>query len=93
MVKSSQFSHEQGAGSLFSTLTASTAYSEQTVSFSDVHVGARRTIIPVAATTGVFQEFGGGRSYPDNFDFRDGLSGWTTAGTFVATIDNREIKR
>lgn len=86
-----KWQHEQGAGNLFSTLTASTAYSEQTVNFSDVHVGARRTIIPVGATTGVFHEFGGGRSYPDNFDFRDGLSGWTTAGTFVATIDNREI--
>lgn len=86
-----KFQHEQGSGNLFSTLTASTAYSEQTVDFSDVHVGARRTIIPVGATTGVFHEFGGGRSYPDNFDFADGLSGWTTAGTFVATIDNREI--
>ena len=88
-----KFQHEQGVGNLFSTLTASTAYSEQTVNFSDVHVGARRTIIPVAATTGVFHEFGGGRSYPDNFDFRDGQTGWTTAGTFVATITNREITR
>jgi hypothetical protein len=71
-----KWQHEQGVGNLFSTLTASTAYSEQTVSFSDVHAGARRTIIPVAATTGVFHEFGGGRSYPENY----------TAGTLTEPL-------
>ncbi len=93
-----KWQHEQGAGNLFSTLTESTAYSEQTVNFSDVHVGARRTIIPVGATTGVFQEFGGGRSYPDNFDFREfGLipefhfPDWTKVGTFNVALGNKSI--
>lgn len=93
-----KFQHEQGAGNLFSTLTASTAYSEQTVNFSDVHVGARRTIVPVAATTGVFQEFGGGCSYPDNFDFRQinmlpsfSFPDWTKVGTFNVVLGNKSI--
>lgn len=93
-----KFQHEQGSGNLFSSLTASTAYSEQTVSFSDVHVGARRSIVPVGATTGVFQEFGGGRSYPDNFDFRQfnllpsfSFPDWTKVGTFNLSRGNKEI--
>lgn len=93
-----KWQHEQGIGNLFSTLTASTAYSEQTVNFSDVHVGARRTIIPVAATTGVFQEFGGGRSYPDNFDFRQinmlpsfSFPDWTKVGTFNLALGTKNI--
>lgn len=86
-----KWQHEQGVGNLFSTLTASTAYSEQTVNFSDVHVGARRTIVPVAATTGVFQEFGGGRSYPENYNFSDGTTGWTANGGFIPLIKTTPI--
>jgi hypothetical protein len=86
-----KWQHEQGVGNLFSTLTASTAYSEQTVSFSDVHAGARRTIIPVAATTGVFHEFGGGRSYPENYNFSDGTTGWTANGGFIPLIKTTPI--
>lgn len=93
-----KWQHEQGTGNLFSNLTSSTPYSEQTINFSDVHVGGRRSIVPVAAITGVYHEFGGGRSYPDNFDFRDfglipefNFPGWTKAGTFNVARGDKEI--
>lgn len=86
-----KFQHEQGSGNLFSSLTASTPYVEQSVPFSEVDTGARRTIIPVAATTGVYHEHGGGRKYPDNYNFADGLAGWTAKNGFVASIDNKKI--
>ena len=86
-----KFQHEQGSGNLFSSLTASTPYVEQSVPFSEVDTGARRTIVPVAATTGVYHEHGGGRKYPDNYNFADGLAGWTAKNGFVASIDNKKI--
>lgn len=86
-----KFQHETGSGNLFSSLTASTPYVEQSVPFSEVDTGARRTIIPVAATTGVYHEHGGGRKYPDNYNFADGLAGWTAKNGFVASIDNKKI--
>lgn len=82
---------EAGAGSLYSNATTSTAWSENTVNFSDVNVGARRKIIPVASMVGVYHEHGGGRLHPDNYDFSQGLTGWTAINGFNASIDDREI--
>jgi len=88
-----KFQHEQGSGNLFSSLTASTPYVEQSVPFSEVDTGARRTIIPVAATTGVYHEHGGNRPRPINYDFTQMLSGWTTVGGFNAIIGDKLIKQ
>lgn len=87
-----KFQHEQGSGNLFSSLTASTPYVEQSVPFSEVDTGARRTIIPVAATTGVYHEHGGNRPRPVNYDFTQMLSGWSTVGGFNAVIGDKLIK-
>ena len=84
--------HEQGSGNLFSTLTTSTPYAENTVPFSEVNVGARRTIVPVAATTGVYHEHGGGRPHPENYDFSQGLTGWSEVNGFNAEVENRSIE-
>lgn len=84
--------HEQGSGNLFSTLTTSTPYAENTVPFSEVNVGARRTIVPVAATTGVYHEHGGGRKYPENYDFSQGTAGWSASGGFSVKVENRDVK-
>ena len=83
---------EAGSGSLYSSPVTSSAWAENTVSFDEVSVGARRTITPVAATVGVYHEHGSGRLHPDNYDFSVGVSGWTAVNGFVATTDNREIK-
>ncbi len=83
---------EAGAGSLYSNATTSTAWSENTVNFSDVNVGARRTIIPVASMVGVYHEHGGGRLHPDNYDFSQGLTGWTAINGFNAVVENRSIE-
>ena len=62
-----------------------------TIFFDKVERGAIRTIQPVASSVGVYNEFGGGRSYPDNYDFSDGLTGWVAVNGFNASIDNRRI--
>ena len=62
-----------------------------TIFFDKVERGAIRTIQPVASSVGVYNEFGGGRSYPDNYDFSDGLTGWTAVNGFNASIDDRRI--
>src|SRR5690554_2035691 len=62
-----------------------------TIFFDKVERGAIRTIQPVASSVGVYNEFGGGRSYPENYDFSDGLTGWTAVNGFVASIDNRKV--
>lgn len=64
---------------------------EQYINFSDVLKGARREIIPVASSVGVYQEFGGSKMSPDNYDFSGDLTGWTANGGFVGTINNKEI--
>ena len=83
---------EAGVGSLYSSPVTSSVWVENTVSFDEVSVGARRTIKPVAATVGVYHEHGGGRLHPDNYDFSLGVTGWTSVNGFVATTDNREIE-
>lgn len=83
--------HEAGSGSLYSDATTSTAWSDKTVNFSDVNVGARRKIIPVASMVGVYHEHGGGRLHPYNYDFSQGLTGWTAINGFNASIYDREI--
>jgi len=84
--------HELGQGKLYSNSTTFTNWQDIIHNFSDVTVGARRTIIPVAASTGVYHEHGGGMLHPDNYDFSKGLTGWTSVGGFVAAVDNKEIK-
>ena len=84
--------HELGQGKLYSNSTTFTNWQDIIHNFSDVAVGARRTIIPVAASTGVYHEHGGGMLHPDNYDFSKGLTGWTSVGGFVAAVDNKEIK-
>lgn len=83
--------HELGQGKLYSDSTTFTNWQDIIHYFSDVNVGARRTIIPVAASTGVYHEHGGGRKYPDNYNFADGLAGWTAKNGFAASIDNKKI--
>src|SRR5690554_2428017 len=62
-----------------------------TIFFDKVERGAIRTIQPVASSVGVYQEFGGGKPYPDNYDFSDGLTGWTAEGGFIASTNDKEI--
>lgn len=89
---------EAGSGSLYSNATTSTAWVENAVNFNEVTVGARRTIMPVAASVGVYHEHGGGRMHPDNYDFsKDApgsttVTGWHSVGGFVSAIDNRKIE-
>lgn len=56
------------------------------ITFDDVTVGARREIVPVASSTGVFHEHGGGALHPDNYDFSIGLSGWTDVSTIEIDV-------
>src|SRR5690554_81148 len=80
--------HAQGAGRLYSTESSYANYAEEVIDFDEVEVGARRTLQPVAASVATFHEFAGGRTYPENFDFRNGLSGWNGSNI---TLENREI--
>ncbi len=84
---------EAGVGSLYSSPVTSSAWVENTVSFDEVSVGARRTITPVAATVGVYHEHGGGRLHPDNYDFSGGSTGWIPSGGFPFTIATNQIKQ
>ena len=63
----------------------------QYIDFDEVSVGARRQIMPVASSVGVYHEFGGERKHPQNFDFSEALSGWTAVNGFIAQVNNKEI--
>ena len=62
-----------------------------TIFFDKVERGAIRTIQPVASSVGVYQEFGGGRIHPENYDFSDNMAGWNPIGGFNWSINNKEI--
>jgi hypothetical protein len=64
---------------------------QQYIDFNEVTVGARRQIVPVASSVGVYHEFGGGRLHPDNYDFHDNLTGWTAKNGFTMFWRNNEI--
>jgi hypothetical protein len=64
---------------------------QQYIDFNKVTVGARRQIVPVASSVGVYHEFGGGRRHPSNFDFSEGISGWNEKSGFTSTINNLNI--
>lgn len=83
--------HEAGSGKLYTGATSFINWSDVIFNFSDISIGGRRTIIPVASTVGVFHEFGGGRIYPENYDFSLDLTGWTSVNGFVSVIDNRKV--
>lgn len=59
--------------------------------FSDIHTSGRRTIQPVGADVSVFQEFGGGRLHPENYDFSKAFSGWETSGAFLSAIEHNAL--
>ena len=61
------------------------------VVFDEVSRGARRQIQPVASSVGVFNEHGGSRLYPYNYDFEQELTGWTAVGGFAATTNNKSV--
>lgn len=61
------------------------------VTFDEVSRGARRQIQPVASSVGVFNEHGGSRLYPYNYDFEQSLTGWTAVGGFAATTNNKKV--
>src|SRR5690554_5027495 len=62
-----------------------------TIFFDKVERGAIRSIQPVASSVGVYQEFGGNRLHPNNYDFSLGLTNWTSRNGFEAYIDNRVV--
>ena len=62
-----------------------------TIFFDKVERGAIRTIQPVASSVGVYNEFGGNKMYPQNYDFSNGLTWWTTVNGFIAGINNKEV--
>jgi hypothetical protein len=84
--------HALGDGRVYSGESVSTLYAEEIIDFDDVEVGARRTLQPVAASVGVFHEFAGGLTYPENFDFRDGLSGWASLNATLKTTNLIEFE-
>ncbi|HHX70997.1 MAG TPA: hypothetical protein GX708_23480, partial [Gallicola sp.] len=48
-----------------------------TIFFDKVERGAIRTIQPVASSVGIYKEFGGSKTYPENYNFKSGGVGWT----------------
>src|SRR5690554_5933529 len=62
-----------------------------TIFFDKVERGAIRSIQPVASSVGVYQEFGGNRLHPNNYDFSLGLTNWTPRNGFEAYIDNKVV--
>lgn len=64
---------------------------QQYIDFNEVTVGARRQIVPVASSVGVYHEFGGERRHPQNFDFSEELAGWTAVNGFDGEVKNKEI--
>ena len=83
---------EQGVGKNYSTLSNFTNWTKTIHNFEFIGKGAIRTITPVASSVGVFQEYGGGKKYPTNYDF-DEAGGWTAKNGFTYTRDNREIEK
>lgn len=83
--------HEIGSGKLYSDTDTFTNYLESIYNFEEVSIGARRTIMPVAGSVGIYHEHGGRKSHPANYDFSLGLSGWNSMNGFTATIENRHI--
>jgi hypothetical protein len=63
-----------------------------TIFFDKVERGAIRTIQPVASTVGIYHEHGGGLTYPTNYNFSDGLNGWTAVNGFVASINDKRVE-
>ncbi len=55
-----------------------------------VEVGARRKINPPASSVGVMAEYGGGQTYPKNFDFSS-ITGWTAHNGFNAQIKSKRL--
>jgi len=83
--------HEIGSGKIYSSLSSFTNYLENIYNFEEVSVGARRTIMPVAGSVGIYHEHGGRKLHPANYDFSLDLSGWNSVNGFVATIEDRHI--
>lgn len=83
--------HEIGAGRLYSSENQSSTWVSPIHNFSEITKGAMRSIIPVAASVGIFHEFGGGRLHPENYDFSQDLSGWTPVGGFSASTINKPV--
>lgn len=83
--------HEIGSGKLYSSENQSSAWVSPIHNFSEITKGAMRTIIPVAASVGIFHEFGGGRLHPENYDFSQELQGWSPVGGFSALTINKQV--
>jgi hypothetical protein len=83
--------HEAGSGKLYTGATSFINWSDVIFNFSDISTGGRRTIIPVAGSVGIYHEYGGGKLHPYNYDFSQGLTGWTPVGGFVAGIGNQSV--
>lgn len=64
------------------------------VTFDEVHKGAKREIQPVIASVGAFQEFGGARLYPPNHSFANDGASWNSSTTpaFATEFDSRNIE-
>mgnify|MGYP000848133622 CR=1 FL=1 len=88
-----KYQHELGSGKLYSSATSSTDWTDSIHNFNELTKGARRLIVPVASSVGVYHEHGGGKTYPENSDFSKGLSGWTTYNDFDCEINNNEVLR
>ena len=81
---------EQGVGKNYNSPRGFNNWSKTLHNFTFIGKGAIRTITPVASSVGIFQEYGGGKRYPDNYDFNE-VGGWTARNGFSFTRDNREI--
>ena len=84
--------HELGTGRVYSDTNTFTNYSENVFNFDEVTRGAMRTIVPVAGSVGIYHEHGGGKMHPENFDFSQGMVGWTAVSGFDCSIEDREVK-
>lgn len=62
-----------------------------TLNFDEVYQGAKRTIQPVFSSVGAFQEFGGTKSYPNNYMLSNSAAGWVAENGFITEFDNREL--
>ena len=81
---------EQGVGKNYNSPRVFENWSKTLHNFEFIGKGAIRTITPVASSVGVFQEYGGSRRYPDNYDFSE-TGGWIAKNGFTFTRENREI--
>ena len=85
--------HELGTGRLYSGNSTFTNYLESVFNFNEITKGAMRSIVPVAGSVGIYHEHGGGKKYPSNYDFSDGLDGWVADDEFIAAIENRHFDK